>query len=220
MRPLFYPDPLSAASFKPVFPPLKEVKLAPGGGASMSAGTFGGARGPNPLVGGAKGGASETVGTQAPSAPPTDLSEQHTVTLQNQLALTSHMCSQLLYGQNNLIRAVCERLDRPELNAQVEERMAMLQQYQMELEAYYQKLYTSYTHVRTNVCCPLQIHLGHLSIAANKRPLLQATCMPLLLEPAYLDQKLGCSQHNQMLICRKTGLYLYCRQFWGVFATM
>lgn len=144
---IFSPDPLSAASFKPVFPPLKEVKLVPGGGAS--AGTFGAASAPNPPVGGAKGvGASETVGTQAPSATPNDLSEQHTVTLQNQLALTSHMCSQLLYGQNNLIRAVCERLDRPELNAQVEERMAMLQQYQMELEAYYQQLHASYMQVR------------------------------------------------------------------------
>jgi DNA topoisomerase IA len=91
-------------------------------------------------VGGAKGVASETVGTQATPS-------EHTATLQQQLALTSHMCSQLLYGQNNLIRAVCERLDRPEINAQVEDRMAMLQQYQLELEAYYQQLYASYSQV-------------------------------------------------------------------------
>lgn len=111
----------------------------------MSAGGFG-ISGASPSVGGAKGGASETVGTQASSVPK-DVSE-HTVTLQNQLALTSHMCSQLLYGQNSLIRAVCERLDRPEVGAQMEERMAMLQQYQLELEAYYQQLYASYAQVR------------------------------------------------------------------------
>lgn len=116
--------------------------------------------GASPQVGGAKGGASETVGTQASSVPK-DVSE-HTATLQNQLALTSHMCSQLLYGQNNLIRAVCERLDRPEVGVQMEERMAMLQQYQLELEAYYQQLYASYAQVRR---IPLSVAV--FSLGAN-----------------------------------------------------
>lgn len=76
---------------------------------------------------------------------------EHTAVLQSQLSLTSHMCQQLLHGQNNLIRAVCERLDRQEPHPlpQVEEHMAMLQQYQMELEAYYHQLCESYARVRT-----------------------------------------------------------------------
>ena len=84
--------------------------------------------------------------------------EEHTATLQNQLALTSHMCSQLLYGQNNLIRAVCGHLDRseqaypggqaaPQMAPQLAEHMAALQQYELELEAYYHQLCESYLRV-------------------------------------------------------------------------
>lgn len=82
--------------------------------------------------------------------PRESLASEHTATLQNQLSLTSHMCQQLLYGQNNLIRAVCERLDHQEFQPvpQVEEHMSMLQQYQLELEAYYHQLCESYVQVR------------------------------------------------------------------------
>ena len=79
---------------------------------------------------------------------------EHTATLQNQLALTSHMCSQLLYGQNNLIRAVCGHLDRSaqaypsgQVGPQLAEHMAALQQYELELEAYYHQLCESYLRV-------------------------------------------------------------------------
>ena len=79
------------------------------------------------------------------------LASEHTTTLQNQLALTSHMCSQLLYGQNNLIRAVCGHLDRSQANpgggAQMAEHVAALQQYELELEAYYHQLCESYARV-------------------------------------------------------------------------
>ena len=94
--------------------------------------------------------ATDTQQPPAAAPPKDDLLTEHTATLQNQLALTSHMCSQLLQGQNSLIRAVCERLDRPELSAgsQMEERMVVLQQYQMELEAYYHQLCSSYAQVR------------------------------------------------------------------------
>ena len=79
------------------------------------------------------------------------LASEHTATLQNQLALTSHMCSQLLYGQNNLIRAVCGHLDRSQPNpgggAQMADHAAALQQYELELEAYYHQLCESYARV-------------------------------------------------------------------------
>lgn len=75
------------------------------------------------------------------------LLSEHTATLQNQLALTSSMCNQLLYGQNSLIRAVCERLDHPELHPRVQEHMTVLQHYQLELEAYYHQLCESYAQV-------------------------------------------------------------------------
>lgn len=77
---------------------------------------------------------------------------EHTMVLQNQLALTSHMCNQLLFGQNNLIRAICDRLDtsRPVVHPQVQEHVNMLQQYQLELEAYYHQLCESYGQARAH----------------------------------------------------------------------
>lgn len=142
-------DPLASAAFKAQFnsPPKATAVFSAGAPLNVSGAMK------SPSVGVA-------ADTQQPSAvappPPDDLLTEHTATLQNQLALTSHMCSQLLQGQNSLIRAVCERLDRPELvgggggGAQMEERerMVVLQQYQMELEAYYHQLCASYAQVR------------------------------------------------------------------------
>ena len=136
-------DPLAAsfkASFKssPFKSPPKKDKTAPGntttGAANFTPGvTPGGMQfGPGlppPLWGGGK-----LAGA----------SVEHTVTLQNQLSLTSHMCQQLLHGQNSLIRAVCGRQDM----SQVQEQLAMLQQYQCDLEAYYHQLCESYAQVR------------------------------------------------------------------------
>ena len=79
------------------------------------------------------------------------LSQQHTAILQNQLTLTSSMCSQLLQGQNNLIRAVCQRLDHTEFQSNTQEQVAAMQQYQMELEAYYHQLCESYMLVSVSV---------------------------------------------------------------------
>lgn len=76
------------------------------------------------------------------------LFQQHTAILQNQLALTSNMCSQLLQGQNNLIRAVCQRLDHTEFQSNTQEQMASMQQYQLELDAYYHQLCESYVQVK------------------------------------------------------------------------
>ena len=111
-------------------------------------------------MGGAKpmmmGGASLSVGGMKfdqPGSLQDSLVSEHTATLQNQLNLTSYMCNQLLYGQNNLIRAVCSHLDRAQAYpavptpSQLAEHMAVLQQYEMELEAYYHQLCESYARV-------------------------------------------------------------------------
>ena len=74
-------------------------------------------------------------------------SQQHMVTLQSQLALTSTMCTQLLDGQNSLIKAVCRRLDQSETQDSTQEQMTGMQQYQLELEAYYHQLCDSYIQV-------------------------------------------------------------------------
>ncbi len=162
---VFSIDPL-ASSFKPSF---KSPPKATG----ESAGTFGGvaslggSSGLGNLMGGANfqvGGVNlgESVkfeGASQSSVHQESLASEHTATLQNQLALTSHMCSQLLYGQNNLIRAVCGHLDRAASQAypgggpggpQMAEHMAALQQYELELEAYYHQLCESYTRVGRN----------------------------------------------------------------------
>ena len=68
-------------------------------------------------------------------------------TLQSQLSLTSTMCTQLLEGQNNLIKAVCRRLEQPEVHSNTQDQMAAMQQYQLELEAYYHQLCDSYVQV-------------------------------------------------------------------------
>lgn len=103
-------------------------------------------------VGGASfsvGGATFTGGNLDPqsSLQQQNLAYENTALLHNQLAFTSHMCSQLLYGQNNLIRAVCGHLDRSQGNPQMAEQVAALQQYEMELEAYYHQLCESYARV-------------------------------------------------------------------------
>lgn len=153
------PDPL-ATSFKPSFKPPsfksppKVAKPAVSGSAGFNLGPsldglqFG-TSGPGST--GPLGGGANLMGV--PFMPGGNLTSEHTATLQNQLALTSNMCQQLLYGQNNLIRAVCERLDRQEPHPmpRVEEHMAMLQQYQMELEAYYHQLCESYAQVITSI---------------------------------------------------------------------
>ncbi len=135
-------DPL-AASFKSSLKTKHSPKMSKTSNSSGNRGLFlGGAslEGSNVNVGGA----NPFMG----GAPPMSSEREHTLTLQNQLALTSNMCNQLLYGQNNLIRAVCERLDHPaEVYPQVQERMAMLQNYQLELEAYYHQLCDSYAQV-------------------------------------------------------------------------
>lgn len=148
---VFSLDPLSATSFKPpCFSPPKE-----GGAAATLKNIDFGMSGSNspPQVVGVVGGAEASSLPPQPQLQPhqLDAASEHTVTLQNQLSLTSHMCSQLLYGQNNLIRAVCDRMDRQDLPAaaQLDERMSVLQQYQLELEAYYQQLYASYAQVST-----------------------------------------------------------------------
>ncbi len=74
-------------------------------------------------------------------------SHQHMATLQSQLSLTSTMCTQLLEGQNNLIKAVCRRLEQPEVHSNTQDQMAAMQQYQLELEAYYHQLCDSYVQV-------------------------------------------------------------------------
>ena len=148
--PCYFIDPL-AASFKTSFNvKSSDIKKDPNSlksgdflsGASLKGNSFGmsGANMDKPLMGRAGNWNGLFLHKD-------DILAEHTLTLQNQLALTSNMCNQLLYGQNSLIRAVCDHLSHPELHPQVQEHMAMLQQYQLELESYYHQLCASYVQV-------------------------------------------------------------------------
>ena len=80
--------------------------------------------------------------TSSPSIPEqTTLQEQHISLLHQQLSSTSTMCGELLQGQNNLIHAICQRLDNLELHTTIQEHLGRLHLYQGELEQYYQVLF-------------------------------------------------------------------------------
>ena len=71
------------------------------------------------------------------------MQEQHVTMLHQQLASTSNMCQELLQGQNTMIHAVCQRLDNLTLETTIQSHLGHLRLYQMELEQYYQVLYSN-----------------------------------------------------------------------------
>lgn len=101
---------------------------------------------PNPSAGAAE------VATPGLSGPVTgvhvDSNAQESPLLQHQLALMSNMCTELLHGQNNLIHALCHRLDNTEAQASVQEHMNQLYGYHRELQLYYEEICQAHAQVR------------------------------------------------------------------------
>ena len=80
----------------------------------------------------------------------TDSTHYHASMMYSQLALTSNMCSELLYTQNSLISVMSSHLEMFHYQAGIHQHYSALCCYQKELEQYYQDLYRSYSQVSAN----------------------------------------------------------------------
>ena len=80
----------------------------------------------------------------------TDSTHYHASMMYSQLALTSNMCSELLYTQNSLISVMSSHLEMFRYQAGIHQHYSALCRYQKELEQYYQDLYRSYSQVSAN----------------------------------------------------------------------
>ena len=64
--------------------------------------------------------------------------------LQERIGFTSHVCSELLKGQNNLIYALCQYSEDARQKTSAYDQFIQLQQYHSQLQEYHQKLLSSY----------------------------------------------------------------------------
>lgn len=67
--------------------------------------------------------------------------------VQNQLAIMTNMCSELLQGQNCLISTLCHRLDNAEARVATQEHMNQLHDYHGQLQLYYENMCQAHAQV-------------------------------------------------------------------------